>query len=94
MHLIPVRSLIEKPKQIWSAVHKNAPHSTIPRACVDLGKRAFRGSAPTVCNSSQKDLKVSELIPPNEFARFIRGLDQETAVCLLFPLTVFVYFYI
>lgn len=84
--LIPVRSLIEKPKQIWSAVHENALHSILLAGI--WGKRAFRVAAPTACNSSQKDLKASELIPPNEFARLIKGLDQETTVCLLFPLTL------
>lgn len=54
----------------------------------DLGKRAFRVAGPTACNSSQKDLKVSELIPPNECSRLIKRLDQETTVCLLFPLIV------
>lgn len=57
---------------------------SVPCFRTELGKRAFVFSAPTSWNNLQKDLKLTDLIPLNDFNSKMRSLETESIVCNCF----------
>lgn len=57
---------------------------SVPSVRTEVGKAAFRFSAPTTWNNLQKDLNLKDLVPISQFKLLLKGLEMKSTICKCF----------